>query len=461
MNDANADIWYMQQYYAGLVSTDMNAQIVPELAERWEVSADGLTYTYYLRPDLKFCNGDPITAEDWLWSLERARNPENGIWGFTLEYVDTITADAEKVVFTLKEPYVPFQFSPALFNAVVMPKAQVEAAGGWENFMLKPCGAGPFVMTEWNKGSTMILEKNPYYWDVENVKLDKIVLKYIQDDNARVMALQAGEVDAINYPPFSRVDELAADPNITVLKFPVGQIVQMIPNHRNAPLNDKNVRLALNLAIDRKALLDNITFGMGVEATNYRPVGTLYYNTDLEPYPFDPERAKELLVEAGYPDGFKITMNHVAGRELQMQYGTMIQAMWADIGVELELIPLESGINRQKYWDGEFEIYASGWTDDIPDPSQQTNYAVVYDNIQAYHTDYNNAEIQELAKAALTELDPEKRKAMYFRIQQIVYDDAAFIPLWSEPLVVPTRNNVEGFEQSVLGIYLWKNLDVK
>lgn len=277
----------------------------------------------------------------------------------------------------------------------------------------------------------------------------------------RVMALQAGEVDAINYPPFSRVAELEADPNITVLKFPVGQIVQMVPNHRNAPLNDPKVRLALNLAIDRQALLDNVTFGMGVMATNYRPVGTLYYNTDLEPYPYDPERAKALLAEAGYPDGFKTSMNHVAGREQQMQYGTMIQAMWAEIGVELELVPLESGINRQKYWDGEFEFYASGWTDDIPDPSQQTDYAVVYDNIQSYHSEYNNAEIQTLAKDALTELDPEKRKEMYFRIQQLVYDDSAFIPLWSEPLVVATRNNVEGFEQSVLGIYLWKGLDVK
>jgi peptide/nickel transport system substrate-binding protein len=235
----------------------------------------------------------------------------------------------------------------------------------------------------------------------------------------------------------------------------------MVPNHRNAPLSDAKVRLALNMAINRQALLDNVTFGLGVPATNYRPVGTLYYNTDLKDYPYDPEGAKALLAEAGYPDGFKITMNHVAGREQQTQYGTMIQAMWADIGVELELIPLESGINRQKYWDGEFDIYASGWTDDIPDPSQQTNYAVVYDNIQSYHTEYNNAEIQELAKAALTELDPVKREAMYFRIQQIVYDEAAFIPLWSEPLVVATRKNVEGFEQSVLGIYLWKNLDVK
>jgi peptide/nickel transport system substrate-binding protein len=461
MNDANADIWYIQQYYAGLVRTNMNAEIEPELAESWEVSDDGLTFTYYLRDNLMFCDGSPITPEDWLWSLERARNPENGIWSFTLEYVDTIVADDEKVVFTLKEPYVPFAYSPSLFNAVVMPKAQVEAAGGWEQFMLQPCGAGPFIMKEWIKGDKMILEKNPYYWDAENVKLDEIILRFIPDDNARVMALQAGEVDAINYPPFSRVAELEANPDIEVIKFPIGQIVEVIVNHRNAPLNNVLVRQALNYAIDRQALIENVTFGLGIPATTYRPAGTLYHNTSLEGWPYDPEKAKELLVEAGYPDGFTVVLDIVSGREQQQQYGTMLQAMFADIGVTLEINPLEGGIIRQNYWDGNFELHADAWTDDVPDPSQHTNYSVVYDTIQSMHSDYNNAEIQELAKAALTEQDPEKRKAMYWRIQEISNEDAAFIPLWSEPLVVAVRNNVVGFEQSNLGIYIWRNLDVK
>lgn len=461
MNDANADIWYMQQYYAGLVRTNMKAEIEPDLAEKWEVSPDGLTYTYFLRKDLKFCDGSPITPEDWLWSLERARNPENGIWSFTLDSVDTITADAEKVVFKLKESYVPFAYSPALFNAVVMPKAQVEAAGGWEKFMLKPCGAGPFIMKEWIKGDKMILEKNPNYWDAANVKLDEIILKYIPDDNARIMALQAGEVDAINYPPFSRVAELEADSNLQVMKFPIAQIVQVIPNHRNAPLNDPRVRRALNIAIDRQALVDNVTFGLGTPAKTYRPEGTLYYNTELPPWPYDPEEAKKLLADAGYPDGFKLVLDVVTGREQQLQYGTMMQAMYADIGVDLEILPLEGGINRQNYWDGKFDLHAAAWTDDIPDPSQHTSYAVVYDNIQSYHSEYKNDEIQELAKKALTEQDPEKRKQMYWRIQEIVYNDAAFISLWSEPLVVAARKNVKGFEQTNLGIYIWRNLDIE
>lgn len=252
-----------------------------------------------------------------------------------MEYVSNIEVTDTQVIFTLSEPYVPFSYSPALFNAVVMPKAQVEAAGGWENFMLHPCGAGPYIMKEWTKGDRMVLEKNPYFWDADNVKVDEIILKYIPDDNARIMALQAGEVDAINYPPFSRVEELEKDPNLQVTKFAIGQIVQLIPNHRpvvdwpdgtkiDNPLSNPKVREALNHAIDRQALIDNVTFGLGTIAKTYRPEGTLYYNTELTGWPYDVEKAKALLAEAGYPDGFKTSMNIVTGREQQQQYGTML-----------------------------------------------------------------------------------------------------------------------------------------
>ncbi len=460
MNDANADIWYMQQYYAGLVRINPQGEIEAELADKWEYSEDGKTFTYFLRKDLKFCDGTPITAEDWQWSLDRARNPENGIWSFTFEYVDTVTADAEKVVFQLKEPYVPFKYSPALFNAVVMPKAKVEAAGGWEKFMLQPCGAGPFIMQEWVKGDHMTLVKNPYYWDAANVKLDEIVLKYIPDDNARIMALQAGEVDAINYPPLQRIPELKNDPNIEVLQFPAAQIHHIIINHRNKPLSDVKVRMAMNYAIDRQALIDNITYGMAIPAKTFRPYGTLYYNDNLQPLTYDPEKAKQLLTEAGYPNGFKITINTVTGNETHKKIATMVQAMFADVGIQLEILQLEGGINRQNYWDGKFDLYLSQWTDDIPDPSQQTNYAVVYDNIQSYHSGYNNLEIQDLAKKALTEQDSEKRKEMYWRIQELYYQDAAAIPLWHEPLFVPVRKTVQNFMQTNLGVYIWRNLDI-
>jgi peptide/nickel transport system substrate-binding protein len=461
MNDSNRDIWYMQQYYSGLLRFTKDMQIEGDLAESWDVSDDGLTYTFHLRPDLKFADGSPITPDDWLWSLNRARNPENGIWWFTLDAVDDMEATEDAVVFHLSEPYVPFIYTPALFNTVVMPKDKVEAAGGWEAFMQSPIGAGPFLMTEWVKGDVMTLEKNPYYWESGKPVVDTIVLKTITDDNARVLALQAGDVDAINFVPPSRVTELDADPNIDVLQFPSTKTTYLTLNDRNAPLDDKRVRQALSMAIDRDALIKTVNFGIGQPATSFRPVGSLYYNDSLEGWPYDPEQAQSLLADAGYADGFDVSIQIIAGNEADLQLATVIKDMWSKIGVNLEIQQLEAGLWTDNYQSNNFEAMINYWTDDIPDPSQETNYAVVYETSQSFHSGFQSDEVDQLAADALKETDPAKRKDMYWRIQEIFNDETPFIPLFHDPLLVGVRSNVKNFTQTPLGTYVWRDLDVE
>ncbi len=460
MNDANADIWYMQQYYSGLMRFNKDNQVEPDLAARYEVSEDQLTWTYYLRPDLKFADGSPITPEDWLWSLNRARDPNNGIWSFTFEAVEEITADAEKVVFKLMDPYTPFMFSPALFNAVVMPQKLVEAAGGWEPFMEKPIGAGPYIMKEWKRGESMLLVKNPYYWDATNINLDEILVKTIPDDNTRIISLQAGEVDAINYPPFNRIPELRADKNLTVLTFPSTKTGSVTLNIRNEPLSNLKVREALSYAMDRQALIDTINFGVGTVAKTFRPPDSLYFNTNVEGWPFDLEKAKALMAEAGYADGFKVTVQIVTGSESSLQLGTLLKDMWSKINVDLVIEPLESGLWNQYYYDNQFEMQFNYWTDDIPDPSQSVNYSVVYSTAESFHTGFQNDEIDQLASDALKTPDGPEREAMYFRIQEIFNENIPFIPTFHDPLMIVTRSNVQNFYQTPLGTYIWRQLDV-
>ncbi|MCJ7626531.1 MAG: ABC transporter substrate-binding protein [Anaerolineaceae bacterium] len=460
MNDANYDIWYMQQYYSGLLRFTPENTVEGDLAESWEISEDSLTYTFYLRPDLKFADGSPITPEDWEWSLKRAANPDNGIWWFTFESVDTIVADEEKVVFTLKEPYTPFIFSVALFNSVVMPMKLVEAAGGWEAFMEKPIGAGPFIMTEWLRGESMQLVKNPYYWDAANVSMDEILLKTILDDNARIIALQAGEVDAINYPPFNRVTDLSADPDLTVLTFPSTYTSFIALNNREAPLDDIKVRQALSYAIDRQALIDTLNFGVGEPATTWRPRGTLYYNYDLEGWPFDVEKAQSLMEEAGYGDGFPLTLEIRTGREADAQKATILKDMWAKIGVDVTIVPLEQGLYSDNYYNNNFQVQITGWTDDIPDPSQGVNYAIVFNTSESYHTGFQSDEVDQLAAEALTTPDGPEREAMYYRLQEIFNENAPFLPLYHEPYLVISRSNVSNFYQTPLGTYIWRDLQV-
>ena len=315
-------------------------------------------------------------------------------------------------------------------------------------------------MKEWKRGESMLLVKNPYYWDAANISMDEILIKTIPDDNTRIIALQAGEVDAINYPPFNRVNELKTDTNLTVLTFPSTYTGSVTLNMRNEPLNDVKVRTALAYAIDRQALIDAINFGVGEVATTFRPRGSLYYNTDLEGWPFDLEKAQALMQEAGYPDGFKITVQIVTGSESSLQLATLIKDMWSKLGVDLVIEPLESGLWNQSYYDNNFELQFNYWTDDIPDPSESVNYSVVYDTAESFHTGFQNDEIDQLAADALRTPDGPEREAMYKRIQEIFNEEVPFIPLYHNPFLVITRSNVQNFYQTPLGTYIWRDLSV-
>jgi peptide/nickel transport system substrate-binding protein len=460
MTYANRDIWYLQQYYSGLFRFDDQMEIEGDLAERWEVGSDGLTYTFYLRPGLKFADGTPVTPEDWLWSLNRARDPNNGAWFSSLSAIDTIQATEDKIVFKLKEVYVPFIYSLALFNSVVMPKAEVEAAGGWEQFMESPVGAGPFMVSNWTKNEVMILDRNRYYWEQGKPVVDQIVLKTIPDDNARVLALQKGDVDAINFVPRNRVAELQNDPNIEVLMLPSTSTIYLILNTKRKPLDDKRVRKALSYAIDRDALVRIVAYGVGQPATTFRPHGSLYFNVSLPGWPYDVEKAKALLAEAGYADGFSISCILQADSGSDVDISTVLREMWAKVGVTLNIQSLEPGLRNEKFHTGDFDSVISYWTDDIPDPSQATAFSLVYANAESFHTGFQNDEIDQLAADALKEMDPVKREQMYWRIQEIYNDELPFLSLWDEPYIVAVRKNVKNFFQTPLGTYMWRDLDV-
>jgi peptide/nickel transport system substrate-binding protein len=459
MNDANADIWYMQQYYNGLTRFKPDNSIEADLATSWDVSTDGLTYTFQLRPDAKFADGSPITGADWQWSMDRARDPNNGIWGFTLDAVDKVEATDTQVVFHLKQPSAYFLAATAMFNAVVMPAKLVEAAGGWEKFMEHPIGSGPFIMKEWVKGDHMLLVRNPYYWETGKPVLDEILVKTIPDDNARILALQKGDVDAINYPPFNRVTDLSKDANIKIIQFPSTFTNFLTLNVRNKPLNDANVRLALSYALDRAALIKNINFGVGEPATSFRPKGSLYFNDTLPGWPYDIQKAKDLLTKAGYPNGFDTSMEIVSGNDTQKQVATLVQAMWAQIGVKLEVKQTEAGLWTSNYRAGTFVIQYRGWTDDIPDPSEEASYAMASQPISFMHTGLVLPAADQLVAEGQKETDPAKRQAIYFELQKLFNDTVHFLPLWYEPYLVMTRSNVVNFNQTPLGIYIWRDLD--
>ncbi|MDQ3227499.1 MAG: ABC transporter substrate-binding protein, partial [Chloroflexota bacterium] len=278
--------------------------LVPALAESWDISEDGLTYTFHLRPNVLFSDGTPMTAADVLYSWVRAANDPEEHWTFTLTalkrdaegQVEGITTpDDATVVVELAQPWSPFLSDVAMFNMSVISEAF--AAGNEERLTQECMGTGPFAFAEWNKGEFLRLVKNTNYWEEGLPLLDEVVVSVVPDDNARILQLQGGELDGMKDVPSSRVPELAQDPNLKVYQFPSTETRYITLNTRDAPLDDPFARRALQYATDRQTLVDVVLFGVGVPATSFMPKGALYWNDMLEPYAYDVARAQEELAQ--------------------------------------------------------------------------------------------------------------------------------------------------------------------
>jgi peptide/nickel transport system substrate-binding protein len=233
--DENPDIWAFTQIYQLLVKVNVKGDgFEPDLAEKWTTSADGRTWTFFLRKNAKFSNGDPVKASDAVFSLKRAHDTK-GPWQWALEAVEDIRAkDDYTVVISLKEPWAPFLADISLFSNSIMPEKVFKGAKD-EDFANKPVGSGPFMLADWKKGEEMVMKANPHYYEKGFPKSQELRLKYIPDDNARIIALQSGDVDGIDYPPFSRMEELRKDPKLEGQLNPSTQVSHLTLNIARRP----------------------------------------------------------------------------------------------------------------------------------------------------------------------------------------------------------------------------------
>src|SRR5262249_53672437 len=216
----NSDIWLLQSVYEQLLRVAPNGtELEPSLATSWDVSPDGLTYTFHLRQGVTFHDGSSLKASDVKYSMGRAKNDPANIWTFTMVAVQDIqTPDDATVVVKLNQPWAPFLADVAMFNCAVMPEAW--ASADVKRLVTEMNGTGPFSFVEFKKGEYVQLKKNPNYWAKGRPYLDEVKVVYVVDDNARILQLQGGELDGINGVPPSRIDELGSDPKFQVLQLP-------------------------------------------------------------------------------------------------------------------------------------------------------------------------------------------------------------------------------------------------
>ncbi len=446
----NVDNWVFSNVFDVLVRVDKSGtKLIPGLAESWTISDDGLTYTFKLR-DAKFSNGDAVTADDAAFSILRIRDNPGSLWADSFKVVDTATAaDPKTLVVKLKTPSAPFLSSMALPNVSVLPKKVVESEGE-DAFGEAPIGSGAFAVKEWRRGDRVILEKNPNYWDAANVSLDGVEWISIPDDNTRMLKVQAGELDTALFVPFSRVAELKKDPNLKIVANPSTREDHMLINHSHGLLGKKEVRQALDMAIDKKAIVDAVTFGIGEVAYSYIPKGALYHYADNLQRPYDPEKAKAMLAAAGASD---LKLNYVvnAGNEADEQIAVLMQQMLAKAGVTVDLQKVDPSQSWNMLIDGSYDLSVMYWTNDILDPDQKTTFTLGDDSNMNYMTRYKSQPVKDLVAAARVEMDPKKREQMYIDLQKMAKDDVNWIDLYYSPYINVTRANIENFDQNPLG----------
>lgn len=471
LTDANVDIWIMTNLYDTLLQPTPDGRGVnPGLATAYKVSDDGLTFTLTLRQGTKFSDGSPIAADDVKWSLDRARDPKEGIWNFILESINSVEITApDTVVLHLKHPDPTLAAGLATFNTAIMPMKLFEATPGATEddkakaFAEHPIGSGPFMFDSWQRGTQLVIKRNPYYWQMgEDGKplpyLDEVDFPVIPDDATRILKLQAGEVDGAELIPYARVQELQNDPNLNMALFPSTKVefitINVRPKLTDGSTNilaDPKVRQALNYAIDKPALIKVVTFDVGKPTVSFMSSATPLVSDNGPAYPYDPAKAKDLLKQAGIADGTEIHSLALAGSADETAILSTLQQMWGAVGIKLVIDQVDNATRTAKYRAGDFQMRCSLWTDDIADPSEITSYFADFRNIQSLHSGYENKDIEGWYDAGQKEADPAKRSDLYKQIQQAYMADAPIIFLYQSPYPVALKKSVKGFNQIPLG----------
>jgi peptide/nickel transport system substrate-binding protein len=452
----NVNLWVFASMYDVLIRVDpTGTKLEPGLAESWTVSDDQLTYTLKLR-DAKFSDGSPITAEDAAYNVLRIRDHKESAWGSSYAVVkDAKAADAKTLVITLNQPTAPFLAWLAMPSLGITQKKQVAANEASLNE--NPVSSGAFILKEWRKGERLRLEKNPNYWQADKVSLDAVEWVSVPDDNTRMLNVQAGELDCAIFVPFSQIESLKADPNLNVMLDPSSREDHLLINNASGDLAKVEVRQALDMAIDKQAIVDTVTFGAGEVANSFVPKGALYYYAANKNHPYDPDGAKALLDKAGVKD---LTLNYVvqSGNETDEQTAVLVQQQLAKIGVTANINKVDASQFVTTLVDGKYDLGTVYWTNDIIDPDEKVTFAAGHDSNNNFWSNYKNDKVKQLVADARVEADPAKREQMYFDIQKTMKDEVAFIDLYTSPFRNVCGKKVSGFVQYPLGLFSFQDV---
>ncbi|NBI29629.1 ABC transporter substrate-binding protein [Chengkuizengella marina] len=439
---------------------DLDTSIEPSLATDWTTSDDGLTYTFNLREGVKFHDGTDFNAEAVVYNFERWANGDKssfyyyssmfggfkGDEGHVIQEVKAV--DELTVEFTLSRPQAPFLQNVAMPPFGIASPTALEEYG--ESFTENPVGTGPFVFQEWKRNDRIVLVKNENYWMEGYPKLESVIFVSIPDNATRLNELIAGEIDiadGVSPNDNTRVEE---ESDLQLFVRPSMNVGYLGLTNTRPPFDNKLVRQALNHAVDKEGIIAAFYSGQAVPAKNPLPPVIAGYNDDIDPYPYDLERAKELLAEAGYADGFEMELWAMPVPRPYMPDGQkvaeVIQNSFAQIGVSAKIVSYEWATYLEKARNGEADAFLLGWTGDNGDADNFMYVLLDKDNIGSNnYAYYSNDQLHDILIDAQSNPDQAKREELYKQAQEIIHEDAPWIPLVHSTPILGGKNNIKDF----------------
>ncbi|MBM3943441.1 MAG: peptide ABC transporter substrate-binding protein [SAR202 cluster bacterium] len=454
------------EVFGGLVTIDPDLNIVPDLAERWDISPDGLVYTFHLNPKAKFHDGRTVAAEDVRYSLDRAADPKTqspvvdtylgdivGVKERLRGKAQTVSGlqvlDNQTIRITIDAPKSYFLAKLTYPTAFVVDRKNVESnPQGW---FLRPNGTGPFKLAEYKLGDTLLLKANadyhlgaPYLDEAEFILGGGSAMLMYENDEIHVTGVGLADLERVKDPSNPLNKELQrAGP-----QFEIGYLGF---NVKDPPFDDPKVRMAMNLAFDRQKIASKVLSDLVIPAKGILPPGFPGYNSAVQGYAYNPDKARQLLKESKYGANLAqlppitLTMPGNLGASVGLDLEVILQAWKQELGINVEIQQTEWAIFLEDVNRRRFQMYELGWIADYPDPQDFLD-VLFHSQSSNNHSNYSNPQVDQLLEQARVEPDQAKRYALYHQVEQLVLEDAPWVLLWhgSERYVL-IKPEVQGY----------------
>jgi peptide/nickel transport system substrate-binding protein len=438
---------------ADVLVLERGGELVPWLAESWEFVDDGRALIFTIRDGVTAHDGSAITAEDVAWSIDRFR--EISIGRSTLAVVTSVTAlDERRVEVRTEEPFAPLLNSFTYTLIGVYSKTAYDAVGDDDAFSLAPVGPGPYRFVEWVPGQRLVLEAFEDYW-AGTPEIGTIEFRTILDEASRIAALEAGEIDVIHAFSPLEANRMEANPELRVINPPSAGFIRLNMNTQRPPFDDPRVRQAIAHGINRDEISEGVFLGTAPVAHSLVPSEAFGYTDEFDVYEYDPERARELLAEAGVPN-LSFNLAYGSGRYLlDDEVVTVVQAQLAQIGVNVTIQAMEwaqySEYIRRPIEESSTEMTLTWWRTVNADPDSAIGVFTEAELPPAGNnpTYYVNEEFERLYRVQQTEPDPELRLQAIRDLQRVLMEDLPAIPLYNQPQLWAVRADVVGFEDVI------------